>query len=147
MRPRTLELRSAFLAMHALQIFSFYRRPDAGARKIQVARNLLGPPNQAPSLPRPTQHRQLAAAAVRLDNGSQVRAHLGCSRQQLPALAPQRGAQALGGVVVVVVHEPRVDERRDGLGHCAGVERARVGPREVKGAARVRVCEVAREGA
>jgi len=27
MRPRTLELRSAFLAQHALQIFSFYRRP------------------------------------------------------------------------------------------------------------------------
>lgn len=39
---------------------------DAGARKIQVARNLLGPPNQAPSLPRPTPHRQLAAAAVRV---------------------------------------------------------------------------------
>ena len=67
MRPRTLELRSAFLALHALY-FLFTAGPamtDAGARKIQVARNLLGTPNQAPSPPRPP-HRKLAAAAVRV---------------------------------------------------------------------------------
>jgi hypothetical protein len=71
--------------------------------EIQVARNLLGPPNQAPSPPRPAPHWHLAAAAVR------VRGTASTSRTAAP------GAARLGGAGARPTARPRLVTGRSGL--------------------------------